>query len=214
MAAYDPRLWGARCDLCPLRTVQRAVIIPPKFSNVAAGAIHPLVFVGDAPGAGDVKRGELFAGAAGVKLDEILWNQGIRRSEVALVTSALLCRPEVPNAEGRKRYELKNWLAWWRKENVSRRRAAKDFANAYPGTPLAESVREVANPFECCAPRLKAEIASVEAMAQSRQLETVVMPMGNFALGLLHGKPGRSMSVMKYRGSVITEEHIRERSDE
>ena len=202
--SYDPRACGAKCDECPLY-VQGAKPVPPKWGRTPS---RPIVLVADGPGAQEVKRGELFVGAAGVKLDEMLWESGIKRSGVMLATSALLCRAEVPQAEGRKRYDLKNWIAWWRKENAARRRAAKDFAKAYPGTTLAESVREMASPFDCCYPRLQNELAQAEGVAQGANLVLVVMPMGSFALGAVSGKPGKPMSIMKYRGSVITEEYL------
>lgn len=154
----------------------------------------------------EVKTGKNIAGAAGVKLDEALYMAQLKQGDLFEVTYAILCRPEVPNAEGRKRFDLKNWLAWWRKENVARNRAAKAFAKQYPGTRLAESVRPLENPFSCCKPRLDAELARGEQYAASLGKQLVVMPMGSFALGVLHNKPGKSLGIMKYRGSVITDD--------
>lgn len=201
MSNYDPRHSGAKCDECPLYTMG-ARPVPPKWSprmSAAHGAPVPLVIVNDAPGANELKRNEPFVGAAGVKLDEMLWEEGLSRDRVLLITNALLCRAEVPNAEGRKRYDLKNWLAWWRKENALRKRAEQ---------PL------MANPFACCKPRLDDELARAERYFQLGRVNggwqnLVVMPTGGFALGMLHGKLGKSLSVMKYRGSVLTEDHLK-----
>lgn len=219
MPAYDPRAWGARCDRCPLRA-QGAEPVPPLFADsISVANIKPIVLVADAPSANEVRAKGYVVGAASVKLDEILWSaqsgRVMAREQIAVTTAALLCRPEVPGAEGKKRYDIKAWLAWWRKENVARRKSAKDFQQAYPDQPLTESVLPMENPFECCAPRLEAEIAYVESYAEKRGQTAVVMPMGNYALGAVHGKYGSPMSIMKYRGSVIEQSHAdAEQADE
>lgn len=193
-SAYSPESWGTRCDVCPLRT-QGAVVVPPKWGDPKLA--FPLALVGEAPGVNEVKRREPFVGPSGVKLDELLWRaNGLKRSQVLLVTNTLLCRPEVPNESGRKRYDVKGWMAWWRKENAQRKKFKQ---------PLMES------PFACCYPRLQHEIAMAGQMVaqQSSSLikrDLVVMPMGNFALGAVQGQPGKAYGIMKYRGSVIEPE--------
>jgi len=217
--SYDPRQWGARCDECPLKA-QGLKPVPPKFAphdDLKRGPteVAPLVLVGDAPGPMEVKHRTTFAGPSSVKLSEQLWDINAPR-EVVIVSHALLCRPEVPEVEGRKRYELKGWLAWWRKENVRRKRDAKAWLAQFPdenpdGTPfvppeLPSMLREMPSPFECCYPRLKYELAWAEHWARAFQRQLVVMPMGSFALGAVSGKPGKSLGIVKYRGSVMTPE--------
>lgn len=183
---YDPEAKGAKCSACPLRHTTR--VVPPQWGTPKKDWPAPVVFVADAPGLHETKRGEPFVGPTGVKLGELTWDEmKAPAGEVMLKTSALLCRPETPGLEGRKKYEIKSYLAWLRKENVQRRKF---------GHP------EMANPFECCYPRLKAELERAETIT-SRQEQLIVMPMGNFALAAVMGKPGKSQSVMKYRGSVI-----------
>jgi len=190
---YSPEQNGARCDLCPLRS-QGASVIPPTWGSAGkakSGAVMPIVpvaFVASAPGMMDVKKGEHLAAHADVKLGEMLWNFGVTRGRVALITSALLCRPEVPDTKGRKRYDLKNWMAWWRRENALRRKFQQP---------------EMANPFACCAPRLEFELNSVESFAQSIGKTAAIMPLDSFALAAVQGQPGKSISITKYRGSVI-----------
>jgi uracil-DNA glycosylase len=187
--AYSPMSWGARCDVCPLRT-QGATVVPPKWTDPRAAV--PLVLVGEAPGVNEVKRREPFVGPSGVKLDELLWKTGLKRSQVLLTTNTLLCRPEVPDQTGRKRFDVKGWVAWWRRENKQRKKFEQ---------PLMES------PFACCYPRLRNELATAEQIAQaipsSPPKRLVVMPMGNFALGAVQEQPGKAYGIMKYRGSVI-----------
>jgi len=164
----------------------------------------------------EVKRGQTFAGPSGVKLDEIMWDVAGSSRAVAVITHALLCRPEVPEMEGRKRYELKGWLAWWRKENVRRKRDAKAWLAQFPDEnpdgspfvppPVPESFRELPNPFECCYPRLQSELAQAERWASGFKTTLVVMPMGSFALGAVSGKPGKPLGIVKYRGSVMKPE--------
>lgn len=96
------------------------------------------------------------------------------------------CRPEVPGEIGKKRYDVKAYMAWLRKENIQRKRNKHE---------LLES------PFDCCWPRLRRELYAAERHAQRRGAPNgvVVQPMGNFALKRLTGAQG----IMKYRGSVM-----------
>lgn len=181
---YSPEAAGARCSVCPLKA-QGAVPVPPVWGHKN---MVPLVLVGEAPGMHEVRKREPFVGPSGVKLDELLWKTGVKRSQIMLITNALLCRPEVPDESGRKRYDVKGWLAWWRKENAQRKK--------FEQPPME-------NPFACCHPRLMAELAYAESLASGISRTAIVMPMGNFALGAVQGKPGKAFGIMKYRGSVI-----------
>lgn len=191
---YDPEAHGARCSVCPLRA-QGAVPIAPSWGRTAP--VLPVALVAGSPGMMDVKKGEHLAAHADVKLSELLHTAFPRlvRGQLALVTSALLCRPEVPETKGRKRYDLKNWLAWFRRENALRRKYKQP---------------EMENPFSCCAPRLEAEFAAVEAGATQAgpNVNAVIIPLDSFALAAVQGHPGKALSIMKYRGSVMPQEKL------
>jgi hypothetical protein len=192
---YDPKAHGARCDECPLKGSR--VVVPEGDS--------PIVIVGDSPGKAESEQGRPFAGPAGFKLNELLRKAGLPGRDGLHLTNALLCRPEIPDQYGKKRYDVKGYLAWLRKENV--RRKKEDHA-----PPLN-------NPFDCCAPRLKRELREAEKLAQEAHAENpsqfptgaIVFPVGNFALAQTMGVEKRGSSVMKYRGSVIRVEPIEEK---
>ena len=147
------------------------------------------MLIGEAPGQNEVKFGRPFIGPSGFKLEELLRRAGTSRVHVT-ITNAILCRPEVPDLTGRRRYEVKEYIAWLRRENVKIRK---------------NKGVEMMNPFDACRPRLDAEIKAGEAFAlEARQPNgLVVMPMGNFALSQLMGARKRATGIMKYRGSVI-----------
>lgn len=168
---------GAKCDECPLQGSKPVRPTGPEDARI--------VFVGEGPGKFEVIRGESFVGPSGIKLDEILYLAGLRRSEVR-VTNALLCRAETPGVEGKKKFEVKTYMAWLRKENVRLRKI---------------KVEQIADPFACCWPRLKRELDAAERHARRAGAPNgaVVVPLGNFALKQLAGVQG----IMKYRGSVL-----------
>ncbi len=175
---FDPRLLGARCDECPLSDCRP---VPPEGPEDA-----PIIFVGEAPGRQEVISGRPFVGPSGVELDRLLKENGLRRSEVK-ISNAILCRAEVPELEGRKKYEVKNYIAWIRKQNVRLRKYGEEPIN---------------DPFDCCWPRLRREIWTADRYARLRGAPNgvVVMPLGNFALKRIASVTG----IMKYRGSVIS----------
>jgi len=204
---YNPEACGAQCSICPMR-LQGAKVIPPQWNQhaypLAIGGqasasiawVLPTVFVLDAPDMNAVKFGKFLSGPPGGKFDEMLFNVGMKRNGASaplLITSALLCRPEVPEMQGRKRYDVKNWMAYWRKGNRQRKKF---------GHPPE------ANPFECCKPRLDAELDLAERVAGGLNARLVIQPMGSYALGSVQGQPGKAVSITKYRGSVI-EENVR-----
>lgn len=178
--SYDPRILGARCNDCPL---QGFTAVPSEGPEDAS-----IVFVGEAPGKFEVLKQRPFIGPSGIKLDELLWKNGIRRADVK-ITNALQCRPEVPGLTGKERYDVKKYMAWLRAENVRRKKEKQE---------LLES------PFDCCWPRLRREIFTADRHARRRGAPNgvVVMPLGNFALKRLTGAQG----ILKYRGSVMQPE--------
>ena len=72
-----------KCDLCKDRTNS----VPGK------GNIHSdVIFIGEAPGRNEDRKGEPFVGAAGKKLSEALEHAGVSRDEV-YITNVVKCRP-------------------------------------------------------------------------------------------------------------------------
>lgn len=102
------------------------------------------------------------------------------------------CRTRVPDSAGRSSFSPKTFMAWLKRENIARRKA---------GAP------ELIDPFTACYPRLQHELKRADAAARAAGMPNgvVVMPFENFAMGSVFGVPGKSLPVMKYRGSVITE---------
>lgn len=179
---YNPENHGAICSACPLNG---QVKVPPN------GATKPkLVIVLDQPGFHDVKTRRLAAGPAGVMLNDLLYHAGMRRDET-WVTSALLCRTQVPGETGAKQYDPKVYMAWLRKENFRRRQA---------GEP------ELANPVECCQMRLYAELFHFEKQARDagQPNGAVIVTMGPVALKAVADKDG----VLTWRGSPLSLEHL------
>lgn len=82
-----------KCDLCTTRT--NAV---PGKGNFNAD----IMFIGEAPGRNEDRRGEPFVGAAGKKLDWALDNAGVSRDSI-YITNVVKCRP--PNNRVPSKYE-------------------------------------------------------------------------------------------------------------
>ncbi|MCL6611640.1 MAG: uracil-DNA glycosylase [Peptococcaceae bacterium] len=77
----------ARCRNCPL-ALERVNPVRDKGCPETAA----VVFVGEAPGANEVKHGIPFAGEAGKKLNTYLAEAGLTRNDV-YVTNVVRCRP-------------------------------------------------------------------------------------------------------------------------
>ncbi len=190
---YDPRMAGAKCDECPLAGRR---VVPPE--NVGTSAV---VIIGDAPGLQEEKTGRTFTGATGMKLQELLRRAGLPARSGVHLTTAVLCRSEIPDELGKKRFDIKQFIAWIRKQNVQRKKL---------GSPLLN------NPFDCCKPRLVAELKRAEFLArEAHRMDpsqfpngAVIFPTGNFALAQLMGVQKRAMKVLNYRGSVLSPPEI------
>ncbi|MFB5610766.1 MAG: uracil-DNA glycosylase [Nitrosopumilaceae archaeon] len=72
-----------KCELCKTRTNA----VPGKGSKNAE-----LLFIGEAPGRSEDKKGEPFVGAAGKKLSVALEHAGLSRDDV-YITNVVKCRP-------------------------------------------------------------------------------------------------------------------------
>ena len=180
--SYSPQAAGAKCHACPLRDKPK---VRPTGSYTPA-----LVLVVDGPSFHDEKRGTLAVGPAGVTLNEVLYHVGLKREDVWL-TSALLCRLEVPGEKGAKAFDSKTYFAWLRKENALRRSRGEE---------------EIPSPVECCKPRLQAELAYFEREARAAGLPNgaVVVTMGPVALKAVADKDG----VLTWRGSPLPIDHF------
>ena len=74
------------CEQCSLYKTRTHVV-------VGSGDISAqIMFIGEAPGKNEDEAGEPFVGAAGKRLDELLSDAGINRSEV-YIANILKCRP-------------------------------------------------------------------------------------------------------------------------
>lgn len=182
---YQPWLYGARCSECPLFHAGKAPVPP-------TGPLDAdLVFVGEGPGKWEEIKKETLIGPSGQKLNEMLWKIGRQRKSV-FTTNAMVCRCEVPGETGKRRFEVKSYMAFHRKQNAIRRK---------------EGLAEVPSPLECCRPRLEYELKHLHAANVARGTTLVVQPLGNFALtqlgDIFPGSLGKMGSIMKMRGSVL-----------
>lgn len=178
---YDPRTHGALCQECPLRDCDP---VPPE------GPRDPeLVLVGEAPGYWEERKRQPFVGPSGVMLNDLLWRAGIKRDRI-WITNTILCRAKIPEMGGKDAYDVKKYTAWLRAQNNLRKKEAKA---------TGRDPELYASPFDCCAPRLFAELAHADNAARARgQVNgAVVMPLGNFAMKTILGREG----IMKLRGS-------------
>lgn len=162
-----------------------AAVVPPALVK------DPELFiVGEAPGEQEIKRGKPFVGPSGTMLDLTLKEIGLRRDQVS-VSNVALCRPAIPDKQGRDKFDAKSYMVWLKSENARVKRDAK--RDKIPFKP-------VPSPFTCCRPRLLREIAEAEESAKARGFVNgvVISLLGNFAVQALLGKVG----IMKQRGSV------------
>lgn len=145
---YDPRKFGAQCDLCPLKG---SVPVPAETNPGAS-----ICLVGEAPGADEVREGRPFVGASGQELQRALNSARLQRRELHM-TNVMLCQPP--------KNELSNLLAKISSENrerVKRNQQKKKqydlLARHQPWLEEPEYEALVPSPVECCSPRLKNEV--------------------------------------------------------
>jgi uracil-DNA glycosylase family 4 len=77
---------AANCNECPFKASN--TYVPPTVDGKAK-----YLFVGEAPGATEVRKGKPFVGNSGRLLDAVLEEQNLNRSDAAL-TNVCLCRPK------------------------------------------------------------------------------------------------------------------------
>lgn len=166
---YDPVAAGCLCAHCPLRGKP---VVPPKGPPDA-----DFMIVGEAPGFHEELRGEPFIGASGVELDSIFHELGKRGYNVSRkrtwLTNTILCRNETPGVTGAKKYDLPTYLAWIRKQNAERKRAAMEQAKAEgwkKGDPPPQWV-PIASPIDCC---LRGDTTVLMADGSWRSIKSIV----------------------------------------
>jgi DNA polymerase len=77
---------ASACTLCPLAETRNTVVFGAGNSDA------DLMFIGEAPGAEEDRRGLPFVGRAGGLLNELLGEIGLRREDV-FIANTLKCRP-------------------------------------------------------------------------------------------------------------------------
>jgi uracil-DNA glycosylase family 4 len=101
----NPSLQGAADKAALLVAIQTRVAVCIKCPHLARtrtqtvfGVGNPnaeLMFIGEAPGADEDRRGEPFVGRAGQLLTKIIETMGFKRSDV-YIANVLKCRPDMP----------------------------------------------------------------------------------------------------------------------
>ncbi len=86
---------------------------PERFVPALGPSDADVVMVGEAPGANEVEHGEPFVGRAGKKLDKILEEIGVERSEL-YITNLVKIRP--PDNRNPYRDEIDAWRPLLKKE--------------------------------------------------------------------------------------------------
>jgi uracil-DNA glycosylase len=108
----SPSLHGAVEKATLLAAIQARVAVCVKCPHLAStrtqtvfGVGNPdaeLMFIGEAPGADEDRRGEPFVGRAGHLLTKIIETMGFKRSDV-YIANVLKCRPDMPRGSSGNR---------------------------------------------------------------------------------------------------------------
>ncbi len=167
---WDPREDGALCDSCPLAEDREGPPVPARWPSSPRALL-----IGEVPGETETKRGEPFVGKAGQELQAALAAIGIPRSAIAL-TNVIPCRPPGDATGALDRY-LKDL-----EKRRKREREATKGARGAPG---------LADPRDCCRPRLLRELARCPN----------VIPVGGSAF---HAVCGGTRGILDARGSPLS----------
>lgn len=89
----------SKCQLCPDLCKSRSQIV---FGNGNENA--EILFIGEAPGANEDKKGLPFCGMSGKILEELLQSIGLTREDI-FITNTILCRPENNRNPAKKEVE-------------------------------------------------------------------------------------------------------------
>lgn len=184
--SYNPRDYGALCDLCPL---QGKVVVPPDWGDISdlerlAGTC--VAIVGEAPGENEERQKRPFVGASGAELERALRTAGMKRRN-ALITNSLLCRPSKDN-------NLKSLLDKISKLNRNREKVWKKEVEAWEKKgkrgPEPEKPEEIPSPVDCCKARLESEIRGFQNFVTLGKTATTSVT-------------GSTSSIMAIRGGLM-----------
>ena len=158
---------GAQCDRCPLQA-KEWTYVPPEANEGATIAV-----VGNYPTTHEAKEKRPFMGTDGNTLTGHFQSEGVSRAKIHW-TTAVLCQPPAD--------DMDRFLATVRKRN---KRIVKE--NKKRKKQDLEILPLIPTPHECCAPRLKKELASFEH----------IVPCGTTAAkAVIH----KSATIMALRG--------------
>lgn len=195
--AYDPREFGAKCDVCPLGPagclreedgpVNREPWLPVP-SEFHTGRHRPAdvgALVADAPGPTEVEEGRPLCGPAGVEYDECLTAAGQRRTDLALI-NVIACKPVGPPGGAWSR--MMNRLSKLRRDHVAQLRADDDRLTATEAKRAAWEAYP--DPAACCRPRFEFDLDRF----------TNIIPVGSTALRAVTGE---QWSISSRRGGPL-----------
>ena len=189
---YEPRLHGARCDECILRTARTGDPVPPESYPDAAIAV-----VAEAPGEEEVRYGRPLIGPSGREEMAALAGLGLRREQIHW-TNALLCQPPGNNLDAvLASLRGKNQAIRRRNEPIqaeNKRLQAENRRRAragIPPDPLLPLIPELPHPIEACRARLLDELAG----------KSQVIALGKIALQALD--PQHTAGILKCRGNPL-----------
>jgi len=159
---FDPRLLGARCDICPLGPKGCLRDKSMEWTPVPNQHQHTTVAaVGDMPGLKEVERGFPFAnaqGAGGRWQNDALAPLGLKRSHIALLSSQLCTFPgPTSGARARQTAKVKKLRDTMAAAIMQQFRASGVKAAAAKRAAKAQVEEEIPDPTACCRPALLRE---------------------------------------------------------
>lgn len=184
--AYDPKAFGAQCDLCPLQGASDPV--PPE-THPGAG----FVVLARSPGADELEKGRPLVGAYGKAIQQALQQEGYARKD-AHWTNVVLCAGSGDDwwEIMRARVSKARTKAQRSNQRIAAARAlAKKEGRTYDGP---EEERVPLYPEEACRVRLLRELSPY----------TRVLAFGKEGYEAVSGKIGK---IAKVRGTLNVPEH-------
>ena len=158
MAKFDPRLYGAKCDECPLgpkgafRRQSDEPWLPVETERQRAAVA---IAVAENPASEEVRQGRPLVGDSGVRWNRLLQEIGHRRPEVALA-NVLSCK--IPGQPSGAYARMEKQLAVERKKRAAVLLATGEAANKTAAQRRAEY--DLPHPAACCRPRLMRDISA------------------------------------------------------
>lgn len=164
---YDPRIDGAKCDVCPMRLWREGEPVPAELNPHTK-----VLLIGEAPGKDEVDQERPFVGVSGKYITRLLSGVGMPRGHLSW-TNTICCRPPDNKMEAiLSRVQAHNRKI--RKQNTSIKALNKE--REKQGQAPIPFETEMPLPADCCAPRLAKEMERfsqfllVDGMAVKRTL--------------------------------------------